>query len=70
MLKLFGIQIWKLYKDLKKELIQMNSSIKSLCCSFFWETYLLLFDIFKNIIELVLDVLKFISRGLSGCFKK
>lgn len=70
MLKSFGIQIWKLYKDFKEEVNEISSSIKSLGWSILWETLSLLFDIFKQIAGLVSSVFRFIRRGFYGCFKK
>jgi hypothetical protein len=63
MLKSFGIQIWKLYKDIKEEVNEIISSIKSLAWFILWETLSLLFDIFKQITGLISSLFNFIRRG-------
>lgn len=70
MLKLFGTQIWKLYKEIKEEVDEIVSSIKSLGWSILWETFLLFFAIFKQTVGLISDLFVFIKRGFLWLFQK
>lgn len=70
MLKSFGTQIWKLYKDIKEEINEIISSIKSLGWSILWETFLLLFAIFKQTVGLFSDLFVFIKRGFLWLLQK